>query len=158
MNPISTSIPELWRDDDLSVYTDICLFKALHQKFINKKQVHTVAVIMKDLWLNQAIFYYLATMPYLDIGLHGWEHKDYSTIAYTECYDDLKKSLDYWWENSLRMTNQCKKITTFFAPWNREGENIKLACKNLALEFCNTKGGAWNGYKVKSFHWWSAGD
>ena len=83
----------LHRDDDPNVYTNVVLFKNLHEKFIEAKQVHTVAVIMKDLWENHALFYYLATAPYLDIGLHGWEHKNYSTLDYQECYDDLKKSL-----------------------------------------------------------------
>lgn len=143
------------RDDDISVYTCPHIFKEIHQKFIDKKQIHTAAVIMKDLWLNQAIFYYLATAPYLEIGLHGWEHKDYSVLSYEECYEDLKKSLDYWKENSERMVGNAKEIKTFFAPWNREGDDIKKACEDLGLEFCAVKGGDWNGKKIKSFHWWS---
>lgn len=154
MKPTNT----LYRDDDVSVYTCPMEFKKLHQKFIDKKQVHTVAVLMKDLWENHSLFYYLATAPYLDVQLHGWEHKDYSILSYEECYFDLKKSLDYWEENSTRMTKQCKPITTFFAPWNREGEGIKQACKDLGLKFCNTKKGIWEGKEIKSFHYWSADD
>ena len=152
--PIST--PKiLFRDDDPNVYTCAREFKELHQKFIDAKQVHTVAVIMKDLWENHALFYYLATAPYLEIGLHGWEHKDYSKLNYEECYQDIKKSLDYWKENSFRMVGRTKEIRIFFAPWNRESEEIKKACKDLGLEFCSVKGGDWNGFKVKSFHHWS---
>jgi peptidoglycan/xylan/chitin deacetylase (PgdA/CDA1 family) len=147
--------PILNRDDDVSVYTCLCEFKKLHQVFIDKKQVHTTVVLMKDLWENQGMFYYLATAPYLEIGLHGWEHKDYSTLSYEECYSDLKKSLDYWKDNSLRMTGQFKEIKTFFAPWNREGDEIRQACADLGLNFCNVRKGLWNGYNVRSFHWWS---
>ena len=68
----------LLRDDDINVYTDAFKFKEFHEQFIAKNQVHTVAVIMKDLWQNHALFYYLATAPLLEVGLHGWEHKDYS--------------------------------------------------------------------------------
>lgn len=146
----------IWRDDDISVHTDICQFKDLHKKFMEAGQTHTVAVIMKDLWDNHSIFFYLATMPYLEIGLHGWEHKDYSILEYDEIYADLKKSMQYWQENSDRMIGHHKEIKTFFAPWNREGDNIKKVCSDLGLNFCNVKGGLWNGYKVKSFHYWSA--
>lgn len=117
--------------------------------------MHTVAVIMKDLWENHALFYYLATAPYLEIGLHGWEHKDYSEMYDYECIEDLRKALEYWEENSRRMTGKCKKIKTFFAPWNKEGKGIKQACSALGLEFCAVKGGDWNGKKVRSFHWWN---
>lgn len=158
MKPINTSIPKLYRDDDPSVYTCAHEFKELHKKFIEKKQVHTVALLMKDLWQNHSLFYYLATAPYLDVALHGWEHKDYSKLSYEECYSDLKKSLDYWKENSDRMIGHHKEIKTFFAPWNKESDNIKKACADLGLQFCNTKKGNWNGFEVKSFHYWSADD
>jgi len=145
----------LFRDDDINVYTDAFRFKELHQRFVREGRVHTVAVIMKDLWENHALFYYLATAPFLEIGLHGWEHKDYSLLSATECVEDLRKSLDYWQENSIRMTRQCKEITTFFAPWNKEGEGIKKACQDLGLKFCDVRKGKWNGKEVRSFHWWN---
>jgi hypothetical protein len=157
MKPINTSIPKIWRDDDPSLYTCVCEFKEIHQKFIEKKRIHTVAVCMKDLWKNHSLFYYLATAPYLDIGLHGWEHKDYSKLSYGECYDDLKKSLDYWKEHATRMTGttKIKEIKIFFAPWNRDGNNIRQACSEVGLGFCNVKKGIWNGFEIKSFHYWS---
>ena len=150
---------EMWRDDDLNVYSDAYLFKKLHEQFIREGKVHTVAVLMKDLWQNHAIFWYLTQMSQngsLIVELHGWEHKDYSKLAYTECYDDLKKSIDYWKENADRMTGKDNRaITTFFAPWNREGENIKWACRDLGLKFCATQSGEWDGNKIRSFHWWN---
>lgn len=144
----------IYRDDDPNVYTCPHLFKELHKIFIKNKKTHTVAVTMKNLWENHALFYYLATAPYLEIGLHGWEHKDYSKLSYKECYEDLKKSLDYWKENSERMVGYAKPIEIFFAPWNRESEDIKKACKDLGLRFCNIRKGEWEGKKIKSFHWW----
>ena len=149
------NMPILFRDDDCNVYTDAFRFKELHERFIKKGEVHTVAVIMKDLWENHALFYYLTTAPLLEIGLHGWEHKDYSTLSYEECYEDIAKSLAYWRENSMRMVGTYKPIDTFFSPWNREGENIKRACQTLGLKFCATKRGEWDGKMIKSFHWWA---
>lgn len=154
MRPINI----LFRDDDISVYTCLCTFKQIHKKFIDNNQIHTVAVIMKDLWQNQGIFYYLATAPLLNIGLHGWEHKDYSILSYQECYDDLKKSLDYWNKNCDRMIGKHKNIDIFFAPWNKEGDNIKKTCNDLGLKFCNVRKGKWEDYNIKSFHWWSYED
>ena len=145
----------LYRDDDPNVYTDAYLFKELHKQFLNKGIEHTAAVIMENLWENHALFWYLATAPLLNIGLHGWQHKDYSILSYEECYDDLKKSLDYWKENSTRMTGQCKEISIFFAPWNRESENIRKACADVGLKFCNVKKGKWEDYEIRSFHWWN---
>ena len=152
----------LYRDDDVNVYTDAFEFKKLHQQFIDKNQVHTVAVIMKDLWENHALFWYLATAPLLQVELHGWEHKDYSLLSYEECYSDIQKSLTYWETNYTRMVypnnkgiTVYKSITTFFAPWNKESENIKQACADLGLRFCNVKGGIWEKNKIKSFHWWN---
>ncbi len=145
---------KIWRDDDPSIYTCICEFKKVHQQFIDQGKVHTVAVVMKDLWQNHALFYYLATAPLLEIGLHGWEHKDYSKLSYEECYQDIKKSLEYWKENTSRMVERTKDIKIFFAPWNKESEEIKKACKDLDLEFCNVQKGKWNGHEISSFHYW----
>jgi hypothetical protein len=155
MNPTNIL---LHRDDDVSVFTCLHTFKEIHKQFIAAKQAHYAVVIMKDLWLNQGIFYYLATAPYLEIGLHGWEHKDYSLSSYEECYDDIKKSLEYWRENSDRMIGKHKKINIFFAPWNKDGENIRKACTDLGLRFCNVKKGNWEGHYIKSFHWWSVNE
>lgn len=155
MKPMPTSKPSLWRDDDVNCYTDAFRFKELHERFIKKGEIHTAAVIMKDLWENHALFYYLATAPNLEIGLHGWEHKDYSLLNHEECYSDLKKSLNYWKENAERMVGKAKKIKTFFAPWNHESDEIKWACDDLGLDFCAVKGGEWKGKNVKSFHHWN---
>ena len=149
------NMPTLYRDDDCNVYTDAFRFKEFHQQFIDKEQVHTVAVIMKDLWENHALFYYLATAPYLEVALHGWQHKDYSQVSYEECLDDIKRSLNYWMSHSISMTRKCKPIETFFAPWNKDGENIRKACEVMKLKFCNVKKGEWEGYQIRSFHWWN---
>ena len=144
----------IYRDDDVNVHTCPHLFKKLHSYFIREQQVHTAAVLMKDLWENHALFWYLATAPFLEIGLHGWEHKDYSILSYAECYDDIEKSLVYWHENSVRMINTCKPIEIFFAPWNRESNEIRSACKDLGLKFCNVRKGVWEDKKILSFHHW----
>ena len=162
MSSINTiQVKTLWRDDDVSVHTDAYLFKKLHEQFITKDTVHTASLIMKDLWENQAVFWYLASAPLLEIGLHGWEHKDYSVLSYGDCYRDLRMSLDYWDINARRMLqveelDDSKKIKIFFAPWNKESLSIREACRDLGLRFCNVKKGFWEEYDVRSFHWWSA--
>lgn len=155
---ISDTRNTIFRDDDPNYLTCPHLFKELHQQFIDRNIEHTAAVLMKDLWQNHALFWYLATAPLLNIGLHGWEHKDYSKLSYDECFEDIRKSLEYWKENSTRMTGRCKEINTFFAPWNREGEMIRKACADNGLKFCNVKEGEWEGKNIKSFHWWNCMD
>ncbi len=145
----------IYRDDDPNVYTCLHEFKKVNQWFKDRKLNHTVAVVMEDLWENHGLFYYLATEPNIIVELHGWEHKDYSILSYDECFNDLKKSKEYWETNCKRMTGIDKKITTYFAPWNREGDNIKKACEDLGLRFCATKDGVWEDNKIISFHWWS---
>lgn len=149
------TMPIIYRDDDVNVYTCIHEFKKLHEEFIRHKQWHTAAVIMKDLWENHALFYYLATAPLLEIGLHGWEHKDYSTLSYEECYEDIQRSLKYWKENTERMLGTTKPIRIFFAPWNKESHRIAKACFNSGIKFCATKKGKWEGRRIRSFHHWS---
>jgi len=146
----------LFRDDDVNVYTCPMAFKKLHEEFKKREKVHTVAVIMRDLWENHALFYYLATEPFLEIGLHGLTHKDYSLFDYETCLSDLQYSLQYWEENSKRMlgAKECKKIDTFFAPWNHSGIGIKEACKKIGLKFCDVKKGEWDGKYINSFHHW----
>lgn len=147
--------PKIYRDDDVNVYTDAYKFKEIHEYFLVRGKRHMAAVIMKDLWENHALFWYLATSPLLGVGLHGWEHKDYSKLSYEECYEDLKKSIEYWNERTMSMVGNTKKIEIFFAPWNREGEGIKKACDDLGLKFCNKREGYWDKYYIKSFHHWN---
>lgn len=144
----------IYRDDDVSVHTNVYLFEKLHQEFIKRGKIHTCAVIMKDLWENQALFYYLAVTPNIEIGLHGWEHNDYSLLNYYECRNDIVKSLEYWKINAKRMFGYVKPIDTFYAPWNHESETIKQVCKELGLKFCNVKKGKWNEWRINSFHHW----
>ena len=143
------------RDDDISLYTNSYQFKKIHEQFLKEGKTHTAAVLMKDLWQNHALFYYLATAPNLEIGLHGWEHRDYSKLSYDECNEDIAKALEYWSENSNRMVGSCKPIDTFFAPWNRESENIKKACSDNNLKFCNIGKGPWEGKEIVSMHFWN---
>lgn len=153
-------VKDLYRDDDVSVHTDAYLFRELHKWFIDNKKVHTAGVIMKDLWENQAVFWYLATAPYLEIALHGWEHRDYSQESYEVCEGDILLSLEYWRSNLTRMLKvdevpEDKKIKFFFAPWNRKSEDLELACTRTELRLCDVRKGFWQDYYVHSFHWWN---
>lgn len=67
----------VFRDDDINVYTDFTLFKQVHELFKEYKVNHRLGVLAKDLWENKELFWYLCSEPYLDVQLHGWEHKDY---------------------------------------------------------------------------------
>lgn len=153
----------LYRDDDVNVHTDFWLFRQINEVFKKVGKDHTIAILMKDFRENYAVWKYITSEPNIVVGLHGWEHKDYSKMPRDEVYYDLKKALDYYKENLTRMYQKKyedfpanKRIDTFFAPWNRESEIVRSVCGRLGLKFCNVSQGEWDGKDVASFHWWSA--
>lgn len=139
-----------YRDDDISKYTDINLITKIHSLFIKYNKIHTVTLEMSGLWDNKVIWYWLMTTPNLDIGLHGWEHKDYSQLDYSEIYFDLKSSLNYWNFNIARGKYEPKTIKVFYPPWNKTSENLERVCRDLGLEVDNREGG-----EVYNLHWWA---
>lgn len=148
----------IYRDDDICVHTDAHLFKKLHEEFKKRKLTHTVAVTMKDIWNNMAIFYYIITEPYLSVELHGWEHEDYSTMDFFDCVISLRNCLNYYNKHATRILGiipEDKKITTLFAPWNKSSIDIIKACNHLGLKFCDVPFGEWEGESIKSLHWWN---
>jgi hypothetical protein len=148
----------LYRDDDVSKFTDISLFMKVHSLFGKYQKLHTVAVEMEDLWENKVIWYILVTQKNIKVDLHGWKHKDYSILSYQEIVDDIRRSLDYWYMNIERgygidAIGKDKKITTFFPPWNRVSDNLKKACIDTGLTLDSRIGG-----DVYNFHWWACVD
>ena len=140
----------LFRDDDVSKWTDLTTFMAIHDLFKKYKKVHTIAVEMEGLWESRGIWHLIATEPYISVGLHGWQHVDYSTLSYEECSDHIKKSLQYWRKHI--QDGYCKHIpiVTFFPPWNRANDNLRRACADWGMKIDNRA----NDPNVFAFHWW----
>lgn len=139
----------LWRDDDISVTTDATLLVKIHELFVKYHKTHTVAVQMKDIWENKEVWYFLMTAPNLNIGLHGWEHTDYSRIPRAEIKHELSMALDYWNFMIARGNYEPKPLSVFYPPWNKINEDLVDVCKELGLRVDNRVGG-----DVFNFHSW----
>ena len=109
----------IFRDDDISVYTDFILFKQVHEIFKQHKVNHRIAILAKDLWENKELFWYICSEPYLDVQLHGWTHRDYSKNQNIEMVfgsipdsadQEIQLSMVYLSENSKRMTQGKREI------------------------------------------------
>lgn len=143
----------LYRDDDISVTSDINLLKKVHEYFIKYNKIHTVAVLMKDIWDNKEIWYWLMTAKNLSIGLHGWKHKNYSELSAPKIACDIHKSLQYWRLHVTRGNYNAELNHVFYPPWNAVGQELISACKDAGFAVDSRVGG-----EVFNFHYWACQD
>lgn len=138
----------LYRDDDINKFTDIATFKAINDLFKKYGKIHTCAIEMEGLWESKGIWYLLTTEPNVEIGLHGWTHKDYSLLPIDEIVHDIERSLEYWRTKVARGfgADKVKPIKVFYPPWNKVSPNLINACAEFDLKVDAT-----SGYQ---FHWW----
>ena len=140
----------IFRDDDISKFTDIGLITKIHSLFLKYNKTHTVAVEMDGLWENKAIWYWLMTAPNLYVGLHGWTHKDYSILPKEDIELDIQKSISYWNYNIERGKYKPKELKVFYPPWNKRSSLLEEICGKHGLRVhCEVGGGTYN------FHWWT---
>ena len=141
----------IYRDDDVSKYTDLTTIMKIHELFVLYNKVHTVTLLMEDLWESKGIWYWLMTAPNIDIALHGWGHSDYSKMTYDEIRENLLKCVIYWESNIVRGGWKYKKLTTFYPPWNKVSDDLRRVC-----EVCDLKiNDCVDASKVYNFHWWT---
>lgn len=143
----------LFRDDDISKYTDMTLMREVHQLFIDNKKIHTVSVEVEGLWDNKLVWYWLMTAPNLQIGLHGWNHSDYSVMAITDIIDHFQRSYRYWSERIAGGGYEKRDFVAFYPPWNKVGNGLRMVCEEYKLPLDNRVGG-----EVYNFHWWTMHD
>lgn len=122
-----------YRDDDISVHTDLSLFKKFHEAFMRNNEIHTCAIIARDIWKNRELTHYLETQPLLDLQYHGLDHIDYSKISEKECYEQLKEGKEYLEEKLHR------RIKVFYPPWNIEDQMVRSVCDRLGLKYDNRR-------------------
>lgn len=139
----------IYRDDDINVYTDLNTLDKIQQLFIKYNKIHTVTLIMEDLWESRGVWEWLMTTNNLDIALHGWRHEDYSKKSYEEIKADVSKALSYWKRNVERCGYGVNRITVMYPPWNAVSANLIDVC----MEFDLIIGRASPG-KMFTFHWW----
>lgn len=142
----------IFRDDDISVSTDLTRLKFIHDKFLKAGVTHTVAVIAKDLCNNPELVEYLKLGGF-DIQLHCWEHVDLTKL----------KLIDIRWHISdcLEMMDFCgfNRPTKLYPPWNKSNEKLSFAAYAAQITVSNKKislSQYLNGVKgeVINFHYW----
>ena len=147
----------LYRDDDIGKYTDLSLIQKIHSLFVRYNRIHTVSILMDDLWESKAVWFWLQTTPNLDITLHGWKHVDYSKINIFDLRKNIKQCLDYWEENSKRAMDvyeyKFKLLKVFYPPWNKTSPALYQVCSEVGLEV-SVKNRVSNPGEVYDFHWW----
>ena len=123
-----------FRDDDISVTTDIGLLMKTHALIRKYGKTHTVAVQMERLWENKEIWFFLMTAEGLVVGLHGWDHSDYSAVV--SPVEEISQSLHYW-KLHTGAYPEAPQIKKFFPPWNRVSADLQRACELCNLELDN---------------------
>lgn len=144
---------KMYRDDDICVTSNIEILRRVHEFFIKYNKVHTIAVLMEDIWENKEVWHWLMTAPNLEICLHGWDHKDFSVMTKEDIRADFKLCLDYWVRRLKDHKKEFIPIKKFLPPWNRVSEDLKVVCAEFGLEVDNRVGG-----EVYNFHYWALYD
>lgn len=139
----------LFRDDDISYTSNINLLMETHELFLKHDRQHLVTVQMYRLWENKEVWFWLMTAKNLAVGLHGWEHDDYSLMPEHNAAEQIKKSLDYWQTVSARGGYQAPPITTFYPPWNHVSHTLDVAVRKCGLLLDSR----WRA-PVYGFHYW----
>lgn len=140
----------LWRDDDVSKYTDLTTLFKIQELFDKYNRIHTVTLIMDELWESRGVWEWLMTTQNIDIALHGFMHCDYSTMSYVWVESHIQGSLEYWEENSKRGGYKFRPLKVFYPPWNKVSDDVYKICSKYGLEV-NT---CVDESKVYNFHWW----
>ena len=139
----------LYRDDDISKYTDLTTIMRIQELFVKYNKIHTVTILMEDLWESRGVWEWLISTPNLDIALHGWNHKDYSELCYVDTLEEIRKSLTYW-ERNLERLDLNIPIKVMYPPWNKSSDKLAMVCDELGLELNVNV----DDKEVFNFHWW----
>ena len=139
----------LYRDDDIRKDTDINIVEALHQLFLKYNRVHTLGIVLEDIYQTPIWYWmqetYKKTPKNIAFGLHAFVHIDYSLLIYDEVLSDLKKCLDYW--NKYR--GDLPEFKHFYPPYSKQSNALYKACEEVGLT-CLNHGGI---YPMYVFHW-----
>lgn len=147
----------IFRDDDISCFTNLDDFKRVHELFNKYNVTHTIAVIAKDVTNNMELVNYIFSQPNIDVQLHCWEHVDLTKLS----DEDLL----------LSITNGAGKLTAVFGktptllfpPWNKHNDQMDKAAESIGLVVSSRKislaqyirFGGDVGEETINFHYWA---
>lgn len=117
-----------WRDDDISVLTNVVDFKKVHEIFNEYKQIHTIAILTKDLHKNTELVNYINSQDDIDIQVHAHEHIDFVFASNDEVRNQL---------NTCALTIEALfnvTPTVFYPPFNSCDERVIRIAKECGLK------------------------
>ncbi len=123
----------IFRDDDISVHTDLARLKPVHDIFKKHMVLHTVAIIAKDIDMNTELVMYLKRENF-DVQLHCFEHHHFPEMK----MEDLKRHI----QQSLNMFARCgfDRPTVLYPPWNQTTHAINvMVYETFGIEVSNKK-------------------
>lgn len=122
----------IFRDDDISVLTDMPEFTRVDAIFKKYGVEHTIAVIAKDIEKNAALVDYINANPHIKVQLHCWEH-----IKFTENTDMLGGHLVLGIDKLKEVFNVTPTI--LYPPWNESDRQVMVIAHKLGLTVSNKK-------------------
>lgn len=150
--------PTIFRDDDISVSTDLSILKPIHNKFKEANVMHTVAIIAKDLELNKELVTYLRKENF-DIQLHCWEHYNFTEQPIEKLKEDIKAAL------STLLHCGFDRPKVIYPPWNCTNKAVNVMIWDtfgidVSIEKCSlsyyVKHNGEVPYNVVNFHYWDS--
>lgn len=139
----------IYRDDDISQYTDLETIMAIQDVFDHHGKIHTVTIIMERLWESRGVWEWLMTTENIDVAFHGWIHCDYAGVSYEGTLRMFRQSLTEWKKHTERM-GYTKQLKVFYPPWNSWNANTARACEEVGLEL----NASIDTSEVYNFHWY----
>lgn len=143
----------IFRDDDISVDTDLKKFKAVHELFNKYNVLHTVALICKDIEQNKPLLKYLKSQKNIDVQVHAWEHFNFQENL-ARLHTELPQAVEI-------VTRHFKKPTILYPPWNKSSIGVEKIAWNNGLKVMADKislSQYLRGVKgnVINMHYWSS--
>lgn len=155
MVPEQTPPRLIWRDDDISVDTNLEQLIRVDDILRVAGLTHTIAVIAEGFQTSTVLVDAIVRRG-MDVQLHCWRHDDLTTTP------DLLKQLADGADMITRVFGQ--RPTVLYPPWNRSDERVEQAAASLGLRVSTEKVSLQQYIRVKgdvaedviNFHYWSA--
>ncbi len=148
----------IFRDDDISFKTNLDQFVKVHEYFMKRGCVHTIAVIAKDIQNAPSLIDYIrSNRKTFDVQIHCWEHLVLSELTEEQLRIDI--------ENAKAALMDFLKVipTVLYPPWNKSSEMVERIAKEYDLDVSYKKISlsqfvkcGWDvEERVVNFHYWA---
>lgn len=119
------------RQDDFDPRTDLETLQKVHEEFVKRDMLHTIAVnnsmgLVTE--IEPEVLDYVNTTDHWDIQLHGYHHELYYHWGAKDLYPHIAANL-LLTKRDFSKSNP----TVFYPPWNKTSDALEAVCKKLGL-------------------------